>query len=477
MKFVNTPNFERCNKSSFFVPESVALCNEITNKNLETNIKYYMLSFLVLSRKNQTNYLCSLILLSGDISLNPGPPVDMTTVNEDWNVFKKRGFHMAHVNINSLLPKIDELRAIAFSTKIAIIGITESKLDNTVTDSEVSIEGYNLLRCDRNRHGGGVACFIRNDICYNSHKRLSENVECVMFDVLFPKTKPFTVAVFYRPPDQNNFVNNISDEFTTLDFDEKEFYLLGDFNINTLCNGRSIFKMNKTALKSDHVSGLQKQYVEFCSLYGLKQLIVEPTPCATATVIDHFLTNCVGKVSQSGVLNVGLSDHQMIFCTRKVKKVKFNTHKHIKFRSFKNNTKEQYQGLLRDTNFPNYNEFTDIDLAYSDFLTKLMSVIDTIAPTKEARIKCNSQEWFDGEIADKIATRDKLFKKFKKSKLQINSDLWNEAKSNVQNLINKKKKEYYKNKITENTGKPKELWKTLKSMGLDNSKKSDPRDI
>ncbi|XP_057316760.1 uncharacterized protein LOC130657775 [Hydractinia symbiolongicarpus] len=81
-------------------------------------------------------------------------------------------------------------------------------------------------------------------------------------------------------------------------------------------------------------------------------------------------------------------------------------------------------------------------------------LVDTIAPTKEARIKCNSQEWFDGEIADKIATRDKLFKKFKKSKLQIDSDLWNEAKKN--------------------TGKPKELWKTLKSMGLDNSKKSDP---
>ena len=48
-----------------------------------------------------------------------------------------------------------------------------------------------------------------------------------------------------------------------------------------------------------------------------------------------------------------------------------------------------------------------------------MSVIDRVAPIKERRVKQNSQEWFDGEIADEIKNRDKLFKKFKKSKLHL----------------------------------------------------------
>ena len=38
-----------------------------------------------------------------------------------------------------------------------------------------------------------------------------------------------------------------------------------------------------------------------------------------------------------------------------------------------------------------------------------MSVIDKVAPIKERRLKQNSQEWFDGAIADEIKNRDKLF--------------------------------------------------------------------
>ena len=48
-----------------------------------------------------------------------------------------------------------------------------------------------------------------------------------------------------------------------------------------------------------------------------------------------------------------------------------------------------------------------------------MWVNDLVAPIKSRRIKQNSQEWFDGEVAEKIRVRYKLFKKFKKSKLHI----------------------------------------------------------
>ena len=87
-----------------------------------------------------------------------------TSVAEDidkWLPFKKRGLHFIHLNINSLLSKIDELREIAKASRAAVIGISESKLDETVLDGEVAIEGFDLVRSDRNRHDGGVACYIR----------------------------------------------------------------------------------------------------------------------------------------------------------------------------------------------------------------------------------------------------------------------------------------------------------------------------
>jgi hypothetical protein len=49
------------------------------------------------------------LLLSGDISLNPGPVDELRENGISWEVFKNRGIHLIHININSLLPKIDEI--------------------------------------------------------------------------------------------------------------------------------------------------------------------------------------------------------------------------------------------------------------------------------------------------------------------------------------------------------------------------------
>ena len=99
-----------------------------------------------------------------------------------------------------------------------------------------------------------------------------------------------------------------------------------------------------------------------------------------------------------------------------------------------------------------------------------MSVIDKLAPFKTKRVKGNSQEWFDGEVLESIALRDKLFKKFKRSKLNVDTEIYNNARNKSHRLILQKKREYFKNKLKEKIAEPKYLWKTLKSLGL--SKKS-----
>ena len=53
-----------------------------------------------------------------------------------------------------------------------------------------------------------------------------------------------------------------------------------------------------------------------------------------------------------------------------------------------------------------------------------MNVVNTSAPFKERRIKLRTQEWFDGEIAESILKRNKLYKKFKKTKLKIDEQIF-----------------------------------------------------
>ena len=57
---------------------------------------------------------------------------------------KQKSLQFQHININSLLSKKDEIRWIAYKTKGAIIGITESKLNHTVPDSAVNCPGYDI---------------------------------------------------------------------------------------------------------------------------------------------------------------------------------------------------------------------------------------------------------------------------------------------------------------------------------------------
>ena len=87
------------------------------------------------------------------------------------------------------------------------------------------------------------------------------------------------------------------------------------------------------------------------------------------------------------------------------------------------------------------------------------------------RSKSNTQELFDGEIIGAIYDRDKLFKKFKASKLHVDNINYKNSRISVQNLIKKKKEDFLGSKLKESQNKPKELWASLKSLGMPNNKK------
>ena len=86
-----------------------------------------------------------------------------------------------------------------------------------------------------------------------------------------------------------------------------------------------------------------------------------------------------------------MSDHQLIFCTRKVNRAKFNKHNNVFLRSLKHYTVNVFVEELQKINFSNYERFSCVDVAYTDFLNKLMKVVNEIAPSKEIRIKNNTK--------------------------------------------------------------------------------------
>ena len=104
----------------------------------------------------------------------------------------------------------------------AVIGTTESKLDESVFLLEIHIDNYDLLRCDRKRNGGGAACYIRSDISYVQKDFFPNVIENICFEILLPKTTPITVGIMYRPLSQTNFLEILNMTFVKADIDKKE---------------------------------------------------------------------------------------------------------------------------------------------------------------------------------------------------------------------------------------------------------------
>ena len=84
--------------------------------------------------------------------------------------------------------------------------------------------------------------YIRQNINYNKKDIFPDSIENIVVDILLPKTKPFTVCTFYRPPTQYNFSNDINDNFAKLFPEATNIFILGDMNINILKNGVDFLK-------------------------------------------------------------------------------------------------------------------------------------------------------------------------------------------------------------------------------------------
>ena len=98
-----------------------------------------------------------------------------------------------------------------------------------------------------------------------------------------------------------------------IDSVNNEIYILGDFNINLYINDSYILA-KKNILNNKSVPSDVKSYQEFCTFFELKQLIIVPTrvTSVSSTIIDHVLASFPERVTQSGVIDIGLSDYQLI---------------------------------------------------------------------------------------------------------------------------------------------------------------------
>ena len=80
--------------------------------------------------------------------------------------FPKRGFSLFHLNTRSLFPKIDEIRLFAKNSPFNVPAFSETWLSESVSNSEISIQGYSDHDCQYEEYGGGSVAVYLNPQFY-----------------------------------------------------------------------------------------------------------------------------------------------------------------------------------------------------------------------------------------------------------------------------------------------------------------------
>lgn len=181
---------------------------------------------------------------------------------------------------------------------------------------------------------------------------------------------------------------------------------------------------------------MYKAFNRFCQVLGLQQLIQEPTRVAkmSQTVIDLILVSKQSMISQSGVVNCSMSDHSLIYCTRKKFKVALKKQNTIKIRTLKKYSRVVFIECLNSLNWPLV-LCLDVDEAWEQFKNMFLEAIDKVAPIKTIRVKLRSEPWMNGDILEAISKRNKAFSVFRKSKEQVDLDNYKKLRNIVQKMI------------------------------------------
>ena len=94
-----------------------------------------------------------------------------------------------------------------------------------------------------------------------------------------------------------------------------------------------------------------------------------------------------------------------------------------------------------------------------------MSILNSVAPIKEIKLKQRTEPWVDSELLELIRIRDKHLYQFKKHNNGEDYKMYCNFRNQVQRYTKKIKSEYFNNKIEENRNNSRKLRQQLKGLG------------
>ena len=372
-------------------------------------------------------------------------------------------FSMIHLNIRSAVHNLSkfDLYMKSLITKFSIIALTETWFTES-NHNLYGIDGYDMVDEHRkSKKGGGVALYIHSSILYKVRddlKVFDDNIESKFIEIdkcNFGVSKHIIAGVVYRPPNTDLCIFNgiIEDMVRTISNENKDCYLIGDWNINLLNS-------------NDHNPTSDFLECMFSELFV--PTINKPTRVSenSATLIDNIFTNCYNfNECLAGIMYSDISDHFPIFLID-CRKTYSTKEEYVTKRIYSERNIIKFNDVLSGCDWRNVLCSSDPEQAYSLFYRQIMTHYDNCFPLKTFRSSyINRKPWITDELREMIKRKNKLMAKTKKHpySLKIKCEYQYYQKI-VQKFMRNAEREYYHNLFEQYKCDLVKSWKVIKQL-------------
>ncbi len=419
------------------------------------------ISFFFTSPRLNTHQIksCSLIfllLLCGDIHLNPGPAT--TTYN------------LCTLNIRSLLNplKYTAISDLADSHHIDIFALTETWITSSATGAELldaTPPGFMLISCPRpamsnKSHivGGGTAFLIREPATLLSSP--TQNFKSFEMSSVALKLFSSNLTIFnvYRPPPAatksrksvpfSDFLTDLDTLLSLAATTPHEFLITGDFNIHIDDPNDSQAKQFLAALHSTNLT----QHVSFPTHRDRHtlDLVITHTSSSLSPVVDYT--------------PVSPSDHFPIFTALSISPLPPPPLSEFSFRCLKSiNISKFKRDILTSPLVTRHH--THLSQLVDSYNNTLSSLLDKHAPLKTKTIRAKSPNpWFTPALSKLKSARRHLEKLWLRTRSSHDLKLFRTATNKYHSAIIHAKKLFNCSLISSSASNPRKLWNSINKL-------------
>ncbi len=377
-----------------------------------------------------------LLLLAGDVSVNPGPI---------------RSLRIATINARSMRDKAPALSDLVHSKNIDVLSITETWLTNKETRAslaDVTPAGFSFHQVPRSgRSGGGVALFVSSHFTFDAISIPAKaSFEAICGRISDRKTC-FNILNIYRPPGASNqFLEDIQDVLAHLASLPHDLVILGDFNLHV------DLKSNPASLR----------FMEMLTFFDFHQYVDFPTHILGHT-LDLIITSAAWHPTKV-FCSDRISDHFTVIGDFDIPVPTQNEQKTIAYRKLKSIDIDAFKNDILNSSLIKEPCTNIIDLA-AQFNDTLSSILDKHAPLINKRVTPKpSNPWMTPEILSAKNHRRYLERAWRRNRTALNRSRFTRQTHLCNRLMSKAKSAYFTSIAQDNSADQRSRWQAFNQI-------------